>query len=311
MTRRIDVVAAVIYRQDGAILLAQRAAHQHQGGKWEFPGGKVEAGEKLLRAVSRELREELDIQVNLAQPLLTLDHDYPDKSVRLHFFEVREWLGQAQGREGQALAWVPPEQLATHAFPAANLPLVKALTLGSQLLVWPLAAPEHWEVRLHLALQRGVRLVYARDVQDEALLKRQCEICHQHGARLLVTNDAALMQRVGADGVHVKAALAAALSARPEVSLLSVACHSREELQQAIRLGADMALLSPVRATASHPAATPLGWQGFAELASGAPLPVFALGGVGPADLPEARLHGAFGVAGISGFWPPVQLLHG
>lgn len=306
----INVVAAVIYRQDGAILLARRGEHQHQGGKWEFPGGKVEAGEHLLRALSRELEEELGIRCNLAQPLLTLTHDYPDKSVRLHFFEVRDWLGQPEGREGQALAWVQPAELITYDFPAANLPLAKLLPLGSQLLIWPSQAPAHWQIRLHLALQRGVRLVYARDVTDEALLAQQLAICHQHGAKLLVTDDADLMRRVGADGVHLKAATAASLDVRPEVPLLSVSCHDKAELARALHLQADFALLAPVRATATHADAVPLGWQGLQTLLQGLPLPVFALGGVGPADLVEARARGAWGVAGISGFWPPEQLLH-
>lgn len=306
----IDVVAAVIYRQDGAILLARRGEHQHQGGKWEFPGGKVEAGEHRLRALSRELLEELGIQCNLAQPLLTLDHDYADKSVRLHFFEVRDWLGQAQGREGQELDWVMPAQLATREFPAANLPLVRLLTLGNQLLIWPEVAPAHWEIRLHLALQRGVSLFYARNLVDEGLLAQQLAICHQHGAKLLVTDDVELMRRVGADGVHLRAVTAAQLAARPDAALLSVACHSAAELAQAQALGADFALLSPVRATGSHAQAMPLGWQGMSGLLQGLALPVFALGGVGPADLVEARARGAWGVAGISGFWPPEQLLH-
>lgn len=307
---RVDVVAAVIYRQDGAILLAQRGVHQHQGGKWEFPGGKVEAGEHKLRALSRELEEELGIRCNLAQPLLTLEHDYADKSVRLHFFEVRDWLGQAQGKEGQALAWVMPEALAAHDFPAANLPLATMLPLGNQLLIWPQVTPAHWQIRLHLALQRGIKLVYARGVASEALLAQQIAICRQHGAKLLVTNDVALMHRVGADGVHLTAAAAASCAVRPEVPLLSVACHSAAELARAAELHADFALLSAVRATSTHADAVPLGWQGFAELLQGLSLPVFALGGVGPADLVEARARGAWGVAGISGFWPPEQLLH-
>lgn len=306
----IDVVAAVIYRQDGAILLSQRAAHQHLGGKWEFPGGKVEAGESLLRALSRELAEELGIHSNLAQPLMTVEHAYSDKSVRLHFFEVRDWQGEASGREGQTLAWVSPAELGNYDFPAADRPLMTALTLGSQLLVWPNETPVFWETRLGFALERGVRLVLARDVTDKALLASIVGICHRQGAKVLVSGDAELMRVVGADGVHLKAAQAVAMTEAPDVPLLSVACHSAAELAQAVKLNADLALLSPVRQTASHVAAVPLGWETFGRLAKGLPLVVFALGGVGPADLVQARAHGAWGVAGISGFWPPQQLLH-
>lgn len=310
MSEYLDVVAAVIHRQDGAILLAERASHQHQGGKWEFPGGKVETGEKLLAALARELLEELGIRCNLARPLMTVAHDYDDKSVRLHFFEVDDWVGAAQGLEGQRIDWVLPEQLAGYDFPAANQSLVTALTLGNQLLIWPEETPAFWELRLHMALQRGVSLVYARGVADQDLLAKIAEICHHHQARLLVAKDAQLMTAVAADGLHLTAAHAASLGERPEVPLLSVACHSAAELEQARRLQADLVLLSPVHQTASHPEAEPLGWQAFADLALGLPMPVFALGGVGPGDLPQARGKGAFGVAGISGFWPPEQLIH-
>lgn len=306
----ISVVAAVITRQDGCVLLAKRAAHQHQGGKWEFPGGKVEPGENKLRALSRELEEELGIYCNLAQPLMTIRHNYSDKSVLLHFYAVSDWLGQAQGQEGQALEWVPLAKLTEYDFPQANQPLVRALQLGGLVLVWPQQSPAHWEIRLHLAMQRGIGVFYARNVTDEALLRQQCAICHQHGAKLLVTDDVTLMQRVSADGVHLKAATAANIAARPAVPLLSVACHSAQELDCAERLQADMALLSPVQASECKPDAALLGWNALSEMVTGRSLAVFAMGGVGPANLTQARAKGAFGVAGISKFWPPEQLMH-
>lgn len=306
----VDVVAAVIYRQDGAILLSQRAAHQHQGGRWEFPGGKVEAGESLLRALSRELAEELGIRSNLAQPLMTIEHHYADKSVRLHFHEVRDWQGRPEGREGQQLVWVMPHELKDYEFPDADRPLLKAIEVGSQILVWPKEMPARWEARLTIALERGVRLILARDIADKVLLSSIIDLCHRHSAKVLVSGSSTLMQEVGGDGLHLKATQAARLHDVPEVPLLSVSCHSADELAQAQKLGADLVLLSPVRKTSSHPAATPLGWEAFARLAKGRPMAVFALGGVGPADLAQARAEGAWGVAGISGFWPMEQLLH-
>lgn len=338
MSDFIDVVAAVIYHhQHNTILLSRRGEHQHQGGKWEFPGGKVEPGESLLAALSRELVEELGVHCNLAQPLLTIEHHYPQepaqktaqnpeqtsmqegedtkasaaKSVRLHFFEVRDWQGAPQGREGQAIDWVAIDDLAVRDFPVANRALVKALELGEQLLVWPDTLPTHWELRLHLAMQRGVRLVYARGLEDPTLLHQIAAICHQHNARLLVANDVELMRAVNADGLHLQAHVAQALKVRPEVPLLSVACHNADELRQAQSLSADMVVLAPVNATRSHPGAASLGWPAVAVMAKTCPQPIFALGGVGPSSLPVARANGAYGVAGISAFWPPEQLLHG
>lgn len=127
MAGLIHVAAGVILGADGAVLLALRPQHKHQGGLWEFPGGKVEPGESVQAALARELLEELDLQVLASEPLLVTDHDYGDKQVRLDVWLVTRHAGTPRGREGQALAWVPLAALPQHAFPAANLPIVSAL----------------------------------------------------------------------------------------------------------------------------------------------------------------------------------------
>lgn len=126
-TSRLHVAAAVIYSPEGAILLARRPEHKHQGGLWEFPGGKVEAGESVLAALARELQEELGISAIEAQPLLQLQHDYPDRSVLLDVYSVTAFQGEPQGCEGQPLAWVTRDRLREYAFPAANQPILDCL----------------------------------------------------------------------------------------------------------------------------------------------------------------------------------------
>lgn len=124
----VHVAVGVIFGKDGRILLAKRPDHLHMGGRWEFPGGKVEAGETIRQAMTRELREELDIEVQTMQPLIEVRHDYGSKLVFLDTWCVTEFSGRARGVEGQELAWVEAAALSEYHFPDANQPIVEAVT---------------------------------------------------------------------------------------------------------------------------------------------------------------------------------------
>ncbi len=123
----VHVAVGVILDPQRNILISRRAEESHQGGLWEFPGGKVESGESLAEALGRELREELGIQVGRTSPLLQVNHDYGDKSVLLDVHVVWDFSGSASGLEDQPLAWVPATELSSYAFPAANEPIVAAV----------------------------------------------------------------------------------------------------------------------------------------------------------------------------------------
>lgn len=123
----IHVAVGVILDNEDKVLITRRAADSHQGGLWEFPGGKVEPGESLRQALSRELWEELGIAVERTEPLIDIHHDYGDKRVRLEVHLVRHFSGEARGLEGQPLAWVSQAQLDGYRFPDANGPIVDAL----------------------------------------------------------------------------------------------------------------------------------------------------------------------------------------
>ena len=125
----IHVAVGVIKNPHGEILIARRNEQAHQGGLWEFPGGKVEAGETVQQALSRELEEELGIQcdIDAMRGLLVVEHDYGDKQVRLDVWWVSGFVGAPEGREGQPLRWVAAENLRQFAFPAANEPIVQAI----------------------------------------------------------------------------------------------------------------------------------------------------------------------------------------
>jgi mutator protein MutT len=124
---RLEVVAAVIVRA-GHVLVAQRLDDAHMGGLWEFPGGKVEAGETHEESLARELMEELGIRVVVREQVTRIEHDYPDRSVVLHFYRA-EILDNDEPKpiECAAVRWVTPEELATLPMPPADVPLVEML----------------------------------------------------------------------------------------------------------------------------------------------------------------------------------------
>jgi 8-oxo-dGTP diphosphatase len=127
--KQIHVVVGVIRNTNGAILIALRHPDAHQGGLWEFPGGKVEPNETVPVALARELEEELGIAVlqSDCQPLIKIHHDYGDKQVLLDVWWVTDFDSEPSGREGQPLRWVAVSELVDYAFPAANAPIVKAI----------------------------------------------------------------------------------------------------------------------------------------------------------------------------------------
>jgi len=125
--KRVHVVAGIVRDTRGHILISRRHEHLHQGGLWEFPGGKVEADESVGEALARELLEELAVTVLVAEPFRQIRHDYPDKSVLLDFWLVSEFSGDARGVEGQPIEWVSVAALRDYEFPAANVPIVDAL----------------------------------------------------------------------------------------------------------------------------------------------------------------------------------------
>lgn len=127
--RLLLVVAVALVDPDARVLIAQRPAEKALGGLWEFPGGKIEAGERPEQALIRELDEELGIVVNEAclAPLTFASHPYPDMHLLMPLFICRRWDGTPVSREGQALKWVRPRALRDYPMPPADEPLISPL----------------------------------------------------------------------------------------------------------------------------------------------------------------------------------------
>ena len=122
----VHVAAGIIVR-DQQVFISKRSSEQHQGNKWEFPGGKVESGESVLEALTRELKEEVNLDVLNAQAFHQLEFDYGDKVVQLDFYLVDKFAGEGKGLEGQQTVWANIHDLADYKFPAANQVIVEML----------------------------------------------------------------------------------------------------------------------------------------------------------------------------------------
>jgi 8-oxo-dGTP diphosphatase len=310
--QRMHVAVAAISDYQGRFLLAQRPDHVHQGGLWEFPGGKIEAGEEVYAALKRELKEELDIVPQQARPLIRIHHDYPGQSVLLDVWRVTDFTGKAYGREGQLLEWVSIDQLSTFNFPNANQPITTALQLPPVYLITKSQITDTAEyfTKLQMLLQAGIKLVQFRLKDSEMSKFRQLAIetlgyCRLYGARLLINAAPGLVEELGADGVHLSSDRLMSLHNRPLSTdkWVAASCHNVEELKHAMKIDADFAVLSPVLETKSHPDADTLGWTTFFELVDETTIPVFALGGMNPQQMSKAFQHGAQGVAVLSALW--------
>ncbi|MGO2146879.1 Nudix family hydrolase [Halomonas sp.] len=311
--RRVHVAAAAIISADQKqVLIARRPSNVDQGGLWEFPGGKLAPYETGLEGLKRELHEELGVEIVRAQPLIRVHHEYPDKHILLDVWQVHEFAGEPFGREGQAVRWVPMEELANYPFPAANLPILRAVMLPTEYLITKEEADEaRFDTLLERALKEdNVRLVQLRAKQlDEAAYLKRAEralrMCHEYGAKLLLNGEPALLEHVDADGIHLTSERLMQLDRRPiaEQKWLSASTHDQTQLSKAALLGCDFVTLSPLRTTPSHPEVAPMGWHDFQQLVERAGMPVFALGGMTRFDANHARAVGAQGIASIRDFW--------
>ncbi|MDX1657040.1 MAG: Nudix family hydrolase [Candidatus Competibacteraceae bacterium] len=310
----VHVAVGVVTAPCGRVLISRRPDYVHQGGLWEFPGGKVEPGEDVITALGRELAEELGIEVKVASPLIRIPHAYPDKTVLLDVWRVDRYQGEPRGLEGQPLDWRWPDDLPEDAFPAANRPIVAAVRLPDRYLITgtPFDRPVVFLERLEKALQEGVRLVQLRalglpPVGLTALYRQAQRLCRHYQATLLINGSPRQALAWEADGVHLPSRELLALDRRPldRERWVAASCHDRVQVGHACAIGVDFIVVGPVLPTPSHPGAAVLDWVGLESLTEVATVPVYALGGMSPQLIPQARQRGAQGIAAIRSLWNP------
>jgi 8-oxo-dGTP diphosphatase len=305
----VQVAVGVLVRADGAVLLADRPAGKPYAGYWEFPGGKIEAGETVEAALARELHEELGIDIGASVPWVVFEHDYPHAYVRLHFRRVFDWRGAPHPHEGQRFDFFLPADAPQPLLPAA-VPALRWLQLPPMYAVSNIAAlgGDAFVRRLDRALERGLRLLLVREpgidaAQLAGLAPALLARARAQGARVLISSRHGRSLWPMFDGVHLTARDLMQATQRPSAGLTAASVHSRGELAHAHRLGCDFAMAGPVRTTPSHPGAQPLGWGGFEAIAQQTPLPLYAIGGLNAGDLAAAMRSGAHGVASLRAAW--------
>lgn len=304
--KALHIAVGVLTNAAGEVLIAQRQAGKPGAGEWEFPGGKRHPGESVAEALSRELREELGIEVGASSPLIRIRHAYPDRDVLLDTWQVDSHVGQPRGAEGQAIAWVRPDDLPDAGLLQADAPIANAIRLPPAYAICP---PQATPAELHTWLDSPrapmlrLRLPTLADAAYWPLWKDLQAVSRGRGV-MLIADRLPPSPIAGGASVHLSAADASKLQRRLDgLAWFACSCHTAEELRHAAKIGADFAVLGQVQATPSHDDHPPLGWSRWQSLVDAAQLPVYGIGGLRNSDIPRARAQGGQGVAAIRAFW--------
>lgn len=313
------IAVGVIRNNKNQVLLSLRSSTVQQPDLWEFPGGKLEPGETVREALSRELNEELALTVKSARPLIQIHHDYDKYSVLLDVWNVDSWdsdflEGNARiGKEGQVIEWVDIAKLDERDYPEANKPIIKAVKLPRLYLICP--EPEgdvkKYIKRFEECISAGITLFQLRFIDDslydinESLIMELIELCKSSHSILMINSSPEYVVKVGANGVHLNSARLLQLGKRPldENYLVSASCHDFSELEHAANIDVDFLVLSPVNRTPSHQTVNPLGWENFKTLIEPFPIPIYALGGMQADDIKKSCECGGQGISVLSGIW--------
>lgn len=304
----LHVAVGVIKNSLGEILISLRRPSVHQGGLWEFPGGKVEIGETVQQALARELQEELEISVEAMTPLIKIRHSYPDLKVLLDVWLIHAYSGSPKPCEGQPLSWVLPSNLPDYTFPEANLPIITATRLPEYYAILDGNNMAKLQINLEQIIGRGIKLIQIRVksfsvAQVKELLAFAIPRCHSGGARLMLNSAVQHALQMDIEGIHLTSRDLMNMECRPNgYDWVAASCHNAEELFHAQKIGLDFVVLTPVMPTVTHPGQKHLGWARFSALVSDANIPVYALGGMCFDDLSNACASGAQGLAGIGMF---------
>ena len=306
----VRAAAAVIQRQDGFLLMAQRPPGRGWSGWWEFPGGKIEVNESPFEALQRELQEEINISANDATLWFERRYTYPDKKVYIYFFKVTSWTGEITPCENQLLDWQNPSYVTVAPILPTNLFVLKSILLPPVYAITNIAEMDKtlFFERLKIKLEEGLEMIQVREknlpYQDvKKIAQKILDLAKPYQAKVLINENEKLALDIGADGVHYPSHSLIQLKHRPDFSICGISCHNLEELMIAQDLKMSFAVLSPVQKTESHPHADPIGWEFFSECANKLDMPIYALGGLNQENLATSWRHGGHGIAMQRAIW--------
>ncbi len=299
----IQVACALIWR-DGHLLLSKRHQHAHQGGRWEFPGGKFESDELASDCLTRELQEELGITPRDAHFMFQIPWDYGDKAIRLWVYEIFEFEGEPQGREGQLTDWFTADALGDLQFPEANQAIVRAVGLSRTARIYNPSNgldPVIWATQAEYP-----SLNYFRGLVPGRELDMAIESALNCGHQVILTLDQ-LGCFVDGCGVHLRKTdrvteALASLDRLHQPWPITSGVRDEFDIERQQAWPSDAVFISPVRETPSHDGMRSLGWERFSELAVKIGIPSYALGGITKDDLQTTLKYFGYGVAGIRGF---------
>lgn len=313
MNQRTHVAVGVIYNLTrDSVLISKRSAGQHLAGYWEFPGGKVENNEDVLSALTRELSEELGIDVRKAKSFTTISYDYPDKIVLLDVWKVLEWHGEPANLENQEIRWVHISDLKKYKFPDANKHIIQSILLDP---LYVISQDSYTDYAYLLSVTErcfaaGLRIFQLRLKAEknkifDDVVNSLSVLARQYNAKLILNGTTSDIKKYSIDGLHMSANEINKYESRPvsEDFILGASCHNEQELLKAAELNVNYAFISPVLVTNSHPGQAAIGWEQFASLASEVSFPIYALGGMSRPEMKTAVAYGAYGIAMIGAIW--------
>ena len=250
--KRLEVAVGVVVHRDGRVLLGQRIAGKPYAGWWEFPGGKIEAGESVAQALARELHEELGLDVRASHPWLVREFEYPHAHVRLHFRRIfgawDDYSGEPQSREGQAFAWLAPDNPARAPLLPASEPVFGWLRLPEVIGRWNPRARPAGGPSLSLLEMSGLPPASVDPSFHAALARLRAT-----GGRLLASSNHPPEYAQAADGLLLEVAALRALTARPALACCGARCESAADLAQAAQLGLDFVVASTIDPSTALP----------------------------------------------------------